>query len=157
MTLGLSAIHVTHEQEEAYAVADRLVVMRAGRIVRDGPTAEVWADPQTEFTAGFLGHENVLGPAVAAALGVGDGTHSVVVREGAISLADRPAGNAVVTAVQFRGATSQITLRIAVSGATDVLLRVHVGRPPAVGDRLWVTLDPDHVVAVRSVASPPPA
>ncbi len=155
--LGLAAIHVTHDQEEAYAVADRLVVMRSGRIVRDGPAAQVWADPQTEFTAAFLGHENVLGPAVAAALGIGDGTHSVVVREAAISLEASPgpgapgvAGRrAVVTAVQFRGATSQITLGVAVVGAPDVLLRVHVGSPPAVGNRLWVRLDPKHVVALR--------
>ena len=148
--LGLAAIHVTHDQEEAYAVADRLVVMRAGRIVRDGLAAQVWADPQSEFAAAFLGHENVLGPAVAAALGVGDGTHSVVVREAAISLVDHPEGNAVVTDVQFRGATSQISLAIAVAGAADVLLRVHVGRPPTVGDRLWVSVDRQHVVTLRA-------
>ncbi len=148
--LGLAAIHVTHDQEEAYAVADRLVVMQAGRIVRDGLAAQVWADPQTEFAAAFLGHENVLGPAVAVALGVGDGTHSVVVREAAISLVDSPEGNAVVTDVQFRGATSQITLALAVAGAADVLLRVHVGRPPTVGDRLWVSVDRQHVVSLRT-------
>lgn len=147
--LGLAAIHVTHDQEEAYAVADRLVVMRAGRIVRDGLAAQVWADPHTEFAAAFLGHENVLGPAVAAALGVGDGTHSVVVREAAISLVDGPEANAVVTEVLFRGATSQITLAIAVGGASDVLLSVHVGRPPAVGDRLWVSVDRQQVVSLR--------
>ena len=156
--LGLAAIHVTHDQEEAYAVADRLVVMRAGRIVRDGPAAQVWADPQTEFTAKFLGHENVLDPVVAASLGLGDGRQAVVVREAAISLvgypepgiqgrlaAEQVAHDGVVTAVQFRGATSQITVGLAVPGAPAVSLRVHVGRPPAVGDRLSVRLDRGHI------------
>jgi len=67
---GVAAIHVTHDQEEAYAVADRLVVMRAGRVERDGPAAQVWADPGTAFVARFLGHRNVLDPAQARALGL---------------------------------------------------------------------------------------
>ncbi|MCB0900443.1 MAG: ABC transporter ATP-binding protein, partial [Actinobacteria bacterium] len=85
---GTAAIHVTHDQEEAYAVADRLVVMRDGRIERDGPVAEVWADPRTEFVARFLGHHNVLEPETARALGfpVPRDASGLVVRESAVTL-----------------------------------------------------------------------
>ncbi len=50
-----TAIHVTHDQAEALAIADRLAVMRAGRILREGPAGEVVSDPGEEFVARFLG------------------------------------------------------------------------------------------------------
>ncbi len=56
---GFTAIHVTHDQAEALAIADRLAVMRAGRILREGPAGEVVDDPRSEFVARFLG-ANVL-------------------------------------------------------------------------------------------------
>ncbi len=54
-----TAIHVTHDQAEALAIADRLAVMRAGGILREGPAGEVVDDPRIEFVARFLG-ANVL-------------------------------------------------------------------------------------------------
>src|SRR5690606_1713243 len=109
--LHQAAIHVTHDQEEAYAVADRLVVLPAGRIARQGAAADVWRDPRDEFVARFLGHENVVAAATAHALGIGDGTVPVVVHEDAISIDDH-AGTAAITAtvhdVRFRGATSRV-------------------------------------------------
>ena len=85
--LGLASIVVTHDQEEAYAVADRLVVMKAGRVVRDGPVDQVWADPGDEFVARFLGHRNIVMPDVATGFGLSDSSRPVVIREAAISLA----------------------------------------------------------------------
>lgn len=84
--LGLASILVTHDQEEAYAVADRLVVMRSGRMVRDGRVDQVWADPGDEFVARFLGHRNIVMPDVARGFGFGDGDRPVVIREAAMSL-----------------------------------------------------------------------
>jgi len=52
---GFTAIHVTHDQSEAMAIADRLAVMNEGRIVREGSVEEVVSDPQTVFVASFLG------------------------------------------------------------------------------------------------------
>lgn len=52
---GVTMIHVTHDQEEAMALADRLVVMRAGRLEQVGRPQEVYARPQNRFVAGFLG------------------------------------------------------------------------------------------------------
>jgi ABC-type Fe3+/spermidine/putrescine transport system ATPase subunit len=57
---GVPAIYVTHDQEEASAVADRLLLLHAGRIVRDGTPAEVWRAPGSAWTARFLGLGNVI-------------------------------------------------------------------------------------------------
>ncbi|MCX6777580.1 MAG: ABC transporter ATP-binding protein [Candidatus Micrarchaeota archaeon] len=56
--LGLTAIHVTHDQEEAMAIADKIVVMRKGGIEQVGSPHEVYANPQTLFVAGFIGEAN---------------------------------------------------------------------------------------------------
>lgn len=82
---GTTALLVTHDQDEAFAVADRLAVMRAGRIVQEGPTAEVWAAPADADIAGFLGYGRVLQDASAAAL---------------LALAGRPAAPGAVVAVR---------------------------------------------------------
>jgi len=62
----IPAIYVTHDQEEAFMLADRLLILLDGAIIREGTPAEVWANPQTAFVAGFLALGNVIvGEAVA--------------------------------------------------------------------------------------------
>jgi len=56
--LSLTAIHVTHDQEEALSISDRIVVMKAGRIVEVGPPQEMYLNPRELFTAKFLGEAN---------------------------------------------------------------------------------------------------
>jgi ABC-type Fe3+/spermidine/putrescine transport system ATPase subunit len=58
--LGLTAVHVTHDREEAMTMADRLVIMQAGRIAQVGTPEEVYDRPATAFVANFMGAENVL-------------------------------------------------------------------------------------------------
>ena len=58
--LGFTAIYVTHDQEEAFALSDRIVVMRGGRIEQDGTPAALHAAPRTQFVARFLGMRNVI-------------------------------------------------------------------------------------------------
>jgi ABC-type Fe3+/spermidine/putrescine transport system ATPase subunit len=57
---GLTAIYVTHDQEEALAIADRIVLMNAGRVERSGSPWEVYDDPGTRFAAEFIGEGNCL-------------------------------------------------------------------------------------------------
>ncbi len=57
--LGLTAVHVTHDREEALALADVLAVMRAGRVEQVGPPEEVYNRPRTPFVAAFLGRANL--------------------------------------------------------------------------------------------------
>jgi ABC-type sugar transport system ATPase subunit len=55
MAFGVTAVFVTHDQHEAIAMADRIAVMRDGRIVQVGPFRELYEDPHDSFVAGFLG------------------------------------------------------------------------------------------------------
>lgn len=149
--LGTAAIHVTHDQEEAYAVADRLVVMRDGRIERDGPVREVWEEPRTDFVARFLGHDDVLGADDAVRLGIDASGRAVVVREAAITVlaGDDPGVGtllASVESVRFRGATSRASLAVRPEGGgPPIPLTVHLAEPPAVGSVLRIRLDPERV------------
>ncbi|HEU5363421.1 MAG TPA: ABC transporter ATP-binding protein [Gaiellaceae bacterium] len=63
--MGFTFIHVTHDQEEAMTMADRIVVMNRGRIEQLGDPAELYERPRTAFVASFLGVSNLLGGVVA--------------------------------------------------------------------------------------------
>lgn len=65
---GTTALLVTHDQEEAFAVADRMAVMRQGRLVQHGSLAEVWRHPVDAWAARFLGYAETLDGAPAARL-----------------------------------------------------------------------------------------
>lgn len=67
--LGLTAIHVTHDQEEAMSVADRVVVMRKGRIVESGKPEALYEHPREVFTANFVGENNFLEGSVRRIVG----------------------------------------------------------------------------------------
>jgi ABC-type Fe3+/spermidine/putrescine transport system ATPase subunit len=69
--LRITFIHVTHNQEEALAIADRIVVMQDGRIQQEGSPQEVYRHPANLFTSGFMGDNNVFAGEVIEA---GDGT-----------------------------------------------------------------------------------
>lgn len=58
--LGLTAIHVTHDQEEAMSISDRLIIMKAGRVVEVGTPLELYLAPKKLFTANFLGEANFI-------------------------------------------------------------------------------------------------
>ncbi len=63
--LGLTVVYVTHDQEEALAVSDRIVVMRAGGIVQDGTPRQLYENPVDRFIADFIGNANLLPVTVA--------------------------------------------------------------------------------------------
>ncbi len=58
--VGITAIYVTHDQEEALAIADRVVLMNAGHVIQSGTPEDVYLDPASEFAADFLGVGNSL-------------------------------------------------------------------------------------------------
>jgi thiamine transport system ATP-binding protein len=87
--LGATTLYVTHDRTEAFAFAERLAILRRGRIVRTGTPQEIWDDPRTTFVARFIGHANVL---AGSALGVKEA--SILVPPGAIAIDD--SGNLTV-------------------------------------------------------------
>ena len=77
--IGITFVHVTHDQEEAMTMADTIAVMRAGRVEQLGSPVELYDRPRTEFVANFLGRSNLLDGSVTAR----DGTHAVLDVHGA--------------------------------------------------------------------------
>ena len=65
--LGITTVYVTHDQEEALSIADRIAVMRNGRIEQVGRPVEVYARPRTDFVADFIGISNLLSCSIVSA------------------------------------------------------------------------------------------
>jgi len=108
---GTTAVMVTHDHDEAFAVADDLAVMRTGRIVQAGPIADVWRTPADAETALFLGYARVLDGAAAASLlraaGLQDAP-ALAVRRSALTVAD--AGTVTAEVVEVRTTPGQLRL-----------------------------------------------
>ena len=164
---GVTAIYVTHDQQEAFAVADRVVIMNQGRKEQEGRPEEVYERPTTEFVARFLGLENLLpgqvieaGPPLvletalgrlttmdSLAMPVGQAVTVLIRPEGARCVASGVlADNLIVGQVQarsFRGGHYQTTV---VAGGVSLRfeLDVHNGAVPQVGER--VVLCPHRVL-----------
>jgi len=66
--VGITFVHVTHDQEEALALSDRLAVLRDGRVEQVGTPAEVYEEPATAFVADFVGVSNLIRDALASSL-----------------------------------------------------------------------------------------
>jgi spermidine/putrescine transport system ATP-binding protein len=81
-TVGITFVFVTHDQEEALEMSDRIAVMDGGRVVQCGPPREVYEHPRTEFAADFLGTANLLDVDCAAP----DGNPQRTVRLGSFAL-----------------------------------------------------------------------
>ncbi|WP_156759956.1 ABC transporter ATP-binding protein [Microbacterium karelineae] len=131
--LGITTVLVTHDQEEAMAVSDRVAVMNAGRIEQISAPADLYRAPATEFVAGFIGASNRID-----SLGLGSGEDGVhyVVRPEDIALAEDGI-RACVTRVLPHGHFAEVAL-----DARGRELRAYLsGSVPAVGDEVCVRFD----------------
>lgn len=136
--LGITTVMVTHDQDEAMAMSDRVAVMNGGRIEQVSAPREIYSDPQTEFVASFVGSLNKLpGRLTASGLATEDGLTSAV-RPEEVRLVE-PGHSSVsgeVTRVTPRGHFSEVK----VSGAGPELVAYVTGTPPQVGDRVGLEL-----------------
>ncbi|MBB3042720.1 ATP-binding cassette domain-containing protein [Nocardioides sp. LMS-CY] len=147
---GTTALMVTHDQDEAFTVADRLAVMRDGRIVQQGDIAAVWRGPVDAETALFLGYARVLegDPAhvLLRAAGRSPGDDAVAVRRSALVVAD--AGALSGTVVSARVTPEQIRLIVAVDGVGELDAVARLDAHPAPGDRVAIAVDASRTAAI---------
>jgi putative spermidine/putrescine transport system ATP-binding protein len=123
----LTFIYVTHDQEEALTMSDRLAVFNRGRIEQVGSPADVYERPATGFVAGFVGVSNVLDGETAAAI-AGD-PHPFTIRPEKISMyeLDAPVDDDSCTAtghvreVVYLGATTRYIVELDVGGSLVVM------------------------------------
>jgi thiamine transport system ATP-binding protein len=132
--LRVTALYVTHDQTEAFALADRVAVLRDGRIVQVGTPDELWARPADEDVARFLGQTVLDGTAIRP--------ESVAVRRAA----DGEAGDAVVVSSVRAGPTVRLVLRLDDGSTLEAAMTAL--EHPEPGDRVTVTVDPLGVVEV---------
>ncbi|MFD5768797.1 ABC transporter ATP-binding protein [Streptomyces sp. NPDC127049] len=155
--LGTTVLAVTHDQGEAFALADRVVVMRDGRIAQSGPPVEVWQRPASEFVARFLGFENVVPATVSGAVaetvwgrvpvpeGSPQGERTLLVRPAGV----RPAGEGLVCRVEsrtFRGHHVSVVLRPADGPPLEAELPLR--EVPEVGAEVAVAFRAEEVVVL---------
>jgi iron(III) transport system ATP-binding protein len=142
-----TAILVTHDQEEALTLADRVAVMREGRLVQVGAPEDVYSRPAGRWTAQFLGEVNVLsgvakGPGVETELGTFDlawpvsGTLQVAVRPEQFDLRADSRGNAEIVSREFRG--HDVLYRLRHEGGRTLLVQLPSLRVYEIGETVFV-------------------
>jgi spermidine/putrescine transport system ATP-binding protein len=168
--IGITFIHVTHDQEEAMTMADRIAVMNKGRIEQLGSPDELYERPETPFVAGFLGVSNLLPGTVAGPdlVRLDDGTQVHVRpetldgRTGRVAVGIRPekiridAGEAnsldgIVRESAYVGVATQYIVETESGRLTVYVQNVRPGAEGAApGDRLTLSWTPDATFVVDS-------
>ena len=168
LEVGITTLFVTHDQEEALAIADRVGVMREGRLEQLAPPTEVYSRPATSFVAEFVGLSNRLAGEVRGGEVIvrgcklplverdtPDGQVVALVRPEAVSLASNApepgteAGSGPLTgtviAITFLGATSRVTVDL---GDTRVMAQLPTSEASALaaGSRVVLAIRPDPVL-----------
>jgi len=156
-TLGITTIYVTHDQAEAMALADRVVVMRKGAIAQIGSPREIYFAPANRFVAEFIGAANIVEASTAngvltlpgGQLKMSDGTAA-----GAVVAMIRPESIAVVApeAATLSGSIDRVSFvgdrqRVTVGGATPRPLLIDVPNSLAlkIGQRIGLAVDPSAI------------
>jgi ABC-type Fe3+/spermidine/putrescine transport system ATPase subunit len=174
-TLGITVLYVTHDQEEALAISDRVAVMRAGRVEQIGAPRAIYEAPASAFVAGFVGATNLLRGAVIRRDGeivdVLIGATTIRARAPRQTSLDRvalslrpevlrligaddaaPAGWRVLAGtlqeVEYLGAVTRFTVRL----ADGTPLAVMALAPPAATGEVAVAYDPARVVVLEDEA-----
>ena len=135
--VGITFIYVTHDQEEALTMSDRIVLMRAGRIEQIGTPREMYDSPRSRYVADFIGDTNLLRL----------GNDEVSVRPEHVQLIAADGGGmpGLVDAVTFVGSSYRVRVALA-DGQRVVALQ---SAPREIGQRVAVQWDPSRGVIVR--------
>lgn len=147
---GATALLVTHDQEEAFAVADRMAVMREGRLVQQGSLQDVWEHPADAWTATFLGYASVLQGDQAARLGAaaGSGTpwQAVALRRSALRVTAE--GTLTAWVLEARVTPDLVRVELDVEGIGILAGVAEPGTDVSVGRRVAVSIDTSRIAQV---------
>ena len=168
--LGITTIFVTHDQEEALSISDRIVVMYGGKVEQVGAAFEIYNRPATRFVAGFVGTLNVLegtlGPAGKVQLGSGafslrqepEGVRagdalSLALRPEAIALGHREGNDAMLTGeiadVHFLGSVIRVRVRVGDSIVSLDTFNNPATPPPQIGDHVEISFSSGDVLLLN--------
>ncbi|QGN58002.1 ABC transporter ATP-binding protein [Nostocoides sp. HKS02] len=168
--VGITFLFVTHDQEEALTLSDRIAVFNAGRIEQVGTAREVYESPASAFVAGFVGTSNLL---------TGDAARAVIRREGSFAIRpeklvvatigsqrgdehaghrDGPGAEGTLTEVVYGGPVTRYVVALDAGGQLTALEqnagpRTN-GAAPRRGDRVALSWRPEHVIDVPTPSSP---
>ncbi|OBI84164.1 ABC transporter ATP-binding protein [Mycobacterium sp. E740] len=159
--VGTTTLFVTHDQEEALAIADRVAVMSHGELEQVAAPADLYANPATPFVAEFVGLNNqvpavvsqnraqLLGTSVPTLPGsVIAGSGLAMVRPESLTLAADAAGTSTVTSVAFLGPSSRVYLALADGTVLSAQMASSVARAFTPGDKVTVTVGSDGVLVI---------
>ncbi|MDQ0751604.1 thiamine transport system ATP-binding protein [Streptomyces africanus] len=157
--LGTTVLAVTHDQGEAFALADRVVVMRDGRIAQSGTPLQVWQRPADAFVARFLGFENVVEATVGVEAadtpwgkvpvpeGAPQGTRTLLVRPAGVRLVPVGTGlRCTVTARTFKG--THVAVHLQPEDAPRLEAACALRAAPEPGDEVGVEFDAAEIVVL---------
>jgi spermidine/putrescine transport system ATP-binding protein len=178
--VGLTFIYVTHDQEEALTMSDRLAVMNAGRIEQLGPPKAVYEEPDTTFVADFLGISNLMSGAALGQAGAhcrvrvndveleaarGDlttrGETKLVIRPERVRLEPRGVNGenripGMVERVVYRGSNNQVFVRLPGGDQVQALVQnIGDGREYAMGDPVSVYLPAEALRVLTDTGTAP--
>jgi thiamine transport system ATP-binding protein len=139
---GTTAVFVTHDQDEAFAVSDRVAVMVAGRVRQSGSPAEVWRNPISPDIARFLGYTTVLGGDAARVVRP-DTDRAVALRPSAVVVTD--GGPVAATVVRSTPAVDGSRVRLSVPGVGEVDGIASAQHPVTAGQHVSVRFDADGI------------
>ena len=147
--LGITAVHVTHDQQEAFAIADRLAVMHRGAIVQVGDGETLYRQPAHPFVAEFLGRVNRLRADAAGDVQLGGrllasgAPHGLLVRPEDLELGPPVAGEALAQVLHRAFLGDRLRLRLQAEGQAQPLLAdVARDSPWCAGQAVAVRIDP---------------
>jgi putative spermidine/putrescine transport system ATP-binding protein len=169
--LGITTVFVTHDQEEALSISDRVVVMNAGNIEQVGSPFEIYNNPLTRFVASFVGTLNILdgtivdpdhgkvaieGQEIVTARGVADATpgdvRPIALRPEAIALDGAVDGRnrltGMIDEVNFLGAIVRISVSLGGSTVHLDTFNSPNNPPPAPGQQVTLSFMPDDVLVL---------
>ncbi len=160
LDVGTTTLFVTHDQEEALAIADRVGVMNAGRLEQLAPPAELYDSPKTPFVGEFVGLSNriparvegdtahVLDTRLPLLAGSASGEGVALVRPEAVSLVADQNGHATIASVAFLGPVSRATATLSDGTLVVAQLASQAAMRLAIGERVRVEIAGGPVLVV---------